>query len=134
MTDWRTTRFWIALEQGAQLVALCIQRMNGGEVFVPKIPSMSIVNLTKALASQCEIEEIGIRPGEKLQEMLISEDEARQSLEFEEFYVVQPAHQWWGRDTWTGAQTLPEGFSYTSNNNTIGLDSSQMCSLAGDTE
>ena len=101
---------------------------------MPKIPSMSIVNLTKVLAPQCEIEEFGIRPGEKLHEILISEDEARQALEFEEYYLVQPAHQWWGRDPWTGGQALPEGFSYTSDNNTDWLDSSQMCSLAGDTE
>lgn len=132
ITDPRMTRFWITLDQGVQFVISCIERMHGGEVFVPKIPSMSITDLAAALAPHCEIEEIGIRPGEKLHESLISEDEARQGVEFDDSFIVQPAHPWWKMENWTDGAPLPDGFSYTSNNNTDWLDASQLRALAGD--
>jgi UDP-N-acetylglucosamine 4,6-dehydratase len=77
VTDPRMTRFWITLEQGVRFVVDCIERMHGGEIFVPKIPSMKLVEMAEALAPGCEVEYVGIRPGEKLHEVLISEDEAR---------------------------------------------------------
>jgi UDP-N-acetylglucosamine 4,6-dehydratase len=130
ITDPRMTRFWITLDQGVQFVISCIERMHGGEVFVPKIPSMSIADLAAAIAPQCEIEKIGIRPGEKLHEALISEDEARQGIEFDDSYIIQPAHPWWTSENWTDGAPLPEGFSYTSDNNSDWLDASQLRALA----
>ena len=116
VTDPRMTRFWITLEQGVKFVIRCIEQMHGGEVFVPKIPSTSILDLAKVLAPDAKIEEIGIRPGEKLHEILISEDEARHTVEVDDMYVIQPPHEWWNfADTWKHGRPLPEGFTYSSN-------------------
>jgi len=117
VTDPRMTRFWITLEQGVRFVIRCIQQMQGGEIFVPKIPSMNIMDLVKAIASDCEVEYIGIRPGEKLHETLISEDESRHTLELDDMFVIQPAHPWWRVGNWTGAKPVPDGFCYASNTN-----------------
>ncbi len=132
VTDPRMTRFWITLDQGVRFVIDCIERMHGGEVFVPKIPSMSIRDLANAIAPQCEIEEIGIRPGEKLHEVLISEDEARQAVELDDSFIIQPAHPWWALENLAGGKNLPDGFSYTSDNNREWLDAPQLRALAGD--
>ena len=83
ITDPRMTRFWITLEQGVWFVIKAIETMIGGEVFVPKIPSMTMLDLAKVLAPECDVKVIGIRPGEKLHEALVSEDEARQTLDLE---------------------------------------------------
>lgn len=131
VTDPRMTRFWITLDQGVRFVIDCIERMHGGEVFVPKIPSMNIIDLAAAIAPQCEIEEIGIRPGEKLHEVLISEDEARQAVELDDSFIIQPAHPWWALENWTEGKNLPDGFSYTSDNNHEWLDAPQLRALAG---
>ncbi len=109
----------------------CVERMHGGEVFVPKIPSMSIRDLAAAIAPECEIEEIGIRPGEKLHEVLVSEDEARQSIELDDSFVIQPAHPWWAVENWADGKPLPQGFSYVSENNHDWLDASDLRTLAG---
>ena len=130
ITDPRMTRFWITLDQAVCFVITCIERMHGGEVFVPKIPSMNIIDLATAIAPQCEIEEIGIRPGEKLHEVLISEDEARQGVEFDDSFIIQPAHPWWVLENLTDGKPLPDGFSYTSDNNTDWLDASQLRAFA----
>ena len=115
VTDPRMTRFWITLDQGVQFVIRCIEQMHGGEVFVPKIPSTSITDMAKVLAPEAKIKEIGIRAGEKLHEVLISEDESRNTVELDDMFVVQPAHQWWSRDNhWGHGQPLPEGFSFSS--------------------
>src|SRR3990172_9345382 len=90
ITDDRMTRFWLSLEQGVHFVIDCIEQMQGGEVFVPKIPSTTIVDLAKAIAPEARVEIIGIRPGEKLHEVLISEDEARSTLERERMFIVKP--------------------------------------------
>lgn len=118
VTDPRMTRFWITLEQGVRFVIRCIEQMHGGEVFVPKIPSMNIMDLVKAVAPGCEVEYIGIRPGEKLHEVLISEDEARHTLELDDMFVVQPVHPWWFSDNWRDGRPLPDGFRYGSDTNT----------------
>ncbi|MEM5875582.1 MAG: UDP-N-acetylglucosamine 4,6-dehydratase (inverting) [Candidatus Aenigmatarchaeota archaeon] len=118
ITDERMTRFWITLEQAVEFVISCIEKMHGGEIFVPKIPSMKITDLAKAIAPDCEIEYIGIRPGEKLHECLLTEDEARHALEFDNFFVIEPEHPWWKRESWQGGKKLPDGFRYTSDNNT----------------
>ena len=117
ITDKRMTRFWITLEQGVQFVIKCIERMHGGEVFVPKIPSMNIMDLAKAVAPDCDIEEIGIRPGEKLHEALISDDDARNSIELDDMYIIKPTHPWWQEEYWQEGRPLPEGFHYSSNTN-----------------
>jgi UDP-N-acetylglucosamine 4,6-dehydratase/5-epimerase len=118
ITDARMTRFWITLEQGVRFVIRCIEQMHGGEVFVPKIPSMSILDLAKAVAPNTEIDIVGIRPGEKLHEVLISEDEARTTIEMDDMFVVQPAEMtWFGREWEKQGQSLPDGFRYASNTN-----------------
>jgi UDP-N-acetylglucosamine 4,6-dehydratase/5-epimerase len=117
ITDPRMTRFWITLEQGVRFVIHCLEHMHGGEIFVPKIPSMSLVELAKSVAPGCDIEYIGIRPGEKLHEVLLSEDEARNALEVDEMYIVQPSHPWWKTENWITAKPLPDGFRYTSDTN-----------------
>ena len=118
VTDDRMTRFWISLEQGVRFVIRAAENMHGGEVFVPKIPSMKVVDLAKAIAPKAEVNIIGIRPGEKLHEVLISEDEARQTVELEDMYVVQPAESlWFGRDWETKGKLLEDGFRYASDTN-----------------
>ena len=121
ITDPRMTRFWLTIDQGVRFVIRCIEKMHGGEIFVPKIPSMKLTELAKAVAPDCEVEEIGIRPGEKLHEMLISEDEARHSIELDDMFVVFPAHPWWSTGNWKG-KVLEDGFCYTSNGNSQWLD------------
>jgi UDP-N-acetylglucosamine 4,6-dehydratase len=117
VTDPRMTRFWITLELGVRFVMKCIERMHGGEIFVPKIPSMTLVDMAKTVAPGCEIEYTGIRPGEKLHEALVSEDEARHTLEAEDMYIIQPNHPWWRLDNWVDVKPVPEGFRYTSDTN-----------------
>lgn len=117
ITDNRMTRFWITLEQGARFVINCFERMKGGEVFVPKIPSMKISDLAKAIAPHCKIEIIGIRPGEKLHEVMISEDDARTTIELDDCYVIQPAFHWWGKSNHIDAKPVADGFRYSSDNN-----------------
>jgi len=93
---------------------------------------MSLMDLAAAIAPKCEIEEVGIRSGEKLHEVLISEDEARQGVEFDDSFIIQPAHPWWALENWADGRPLPDGFSYTSNNNPDWLDASQLRALAGE--
>jgi UDP-N-acetylglucosamine 4,6-dehydratase len=112
------TRFWLTLEQGVRFVIRRIEQMRGGEVFVPKIPSMNLVDLAKAIAPEAQLDFVGIRPGEKLHEVLISEDEARGTIELEDMFVVQPSGALWFGHTWQEqGQLLPDGFLYASNNN-----------------
>src|SRR6202045_2910014 len=117
ITDPRMTRFWLTLEQGVRFVIQSIEQMHGGEIFVPKIPSMKLVDLAATIAPGCEVEFIGIRPGEKLHEVLVSEDEARNALELDEMYIIQPTHPWWKRGNWIHARELPPDFRYTSDSN-----------------
>jgi UDP-N-acetylglucosamine 4,6-dehydratase len=117
ITDEQMTRFWITPEQGVRFVIHCIEMMHGGEIFVPKIPSTRIIDLAKAIAPDCQIRTIGIRPGEKVHESLISEDEARHTLEFDEMFIIEPVHAWWGVDNWQSGRRLPMGFKYTSDKN-----------------
>jgi UDP-N-acetylglucosamine 4,6-dehydratase len=118
ITDERMTRFWISLDQGVRFVIACTEQMFGGEVFVPKIPSMRVVDLAKAVAPDAKMDVIGIRPGEKLHEVLISEDEARTTIELEEMYVVQPAEAlWFGQEWRDRGKKIPDDFRYASNTN-----------------
>ncbi len=127
ITDERMTRFWLPLEQGVRFVIRCIEEMHGGEVFVPKIPSTRTVDLARAIAPEARLEIIGIRPGEKLHEVLISEDEARSTVELDDMYVVQPTGTYWFGHEWQDCgRALPDGFSYASNNNTDWLGVEQL--------
>ncbi len=118
ITDERMTRFWVSLEQGVRFVIKCTEQMLGGEVFVPKIPSMKVVDLARAVAPKAHIETIGIRPGEKLHEVLISDDEARATVDVDDMYVVQPAEAFWfGREWQSRGKLLEDGFRYASNTN-----------------
>jgi UDP-N-acetylglucosamine 4,6-dehydratase len=122
ITDERMTRFWITLDQGVHFVIAMLERMHGGELFVPQIPSMRVVDLAKAIAPEAKIEITGIRPGEKLHEEMISVDDARRTREADGFYVVQPDAEWWAGSArakgWEDAKPVPEGFRYTSDTNT----------------
>lgn len=130
VTDPRMTRFWLTLEQVIEFVTRCIEQMHGGEIFVPKIPSMNIVDLTQAIAPGCEVKYIGIRPGEKLNEVLISEDEARQAVELGDMFIVKPPHPWWLGENWKQASSLPEGFRYASDTNSQWLKVDELRVLA----
>jgi UDP-N-acetylglucosamine 4,6-dehydratase/5-epimerase len=122
ITDDRMTRFWLSLEQGVRFVIECIEEMRGGEVFVPKIPSMKVIDLARAIAPEAAVAVIGIRPGEKLHEVLISEDEARNTVERENMYIVKPPETLWERSLQYDGKPLPEGFRYSSDTNTEWLD------------
>lgn len=118
ITDERMTRFWLTLEQGVRFVIRCIEQMSGGEVFVPKIPSTRIVDLAKAIAPEAKLEVVGIRPGEKLHEVLVHEDEARSTVELDDMFVVQPATELWFARRWQDkGRPLPDGFRYASDTN-----------------
>ena len=118
ITDDRMTRFWLTLDQGVRFVIHCIEAMHGGEVFVPKIPSMKIVDLAKAIAPDAQLEVVGIRPGEKLHEVLISEDESRSTVDMPEMYVVQPSpNAWFGHDWQSEGHLPPSEFRFGSDNN-----------------
>jgi UDP-N-acetylglucosamine 4,6-dehydratase len=135
ITDERMTRFWITLEQGVNFVIRCIEQMSGGEVFVPKIPSTTIVDLARAISPEAEIEFIGIRPGEKLHEVLISEDEARSTVELEDMYVVQPAVSPWFGYEWEGkGAKLADGFRYASNTNDAWLSLAEIRAIVAPIE
>ena len=117
VTDSNMTRFWITLEQGAKFVIKCAEQMCGGEIMVPKIPSMNIMDLVQAIAPECKVKSIGVRPGEKLHEVLISEDEVSHTVELEDMFVIQPPYSWWGIEDFPNASPLANDFQYTSREN-----------------
>ncbi|MEX2269872.1 MAG: UDP-N-acetylglucosamine 4,6-dehydratase (inverting) [Vicinamibacterales bacterium] len=121
VTDKRMTRFWITLDRGVEFVLQSLERMAGGEIFAPKIPSMRLLDLAHAVAPECRLEEIGIRPGEKLHEVIVGEDDARHTLEFEDYYAILPAFHEWDRATYArqrGGRWCDAGFTYASDTNT----------------
>ncbi|MCS6995164.1 MAG: UDP-N-acetylglucosamine 4,6-dehydratase (inverting) [Anaerolineales bacterium] len=122
ITDERMTRFWLSLEEGVHFVIRCIEQMEGGEVFIPKIPSTKVIDLARAIAPEARLEIIGIRPGEKLHEELLSAEESRNAVERETMYVIKPPETLWNRNQHYEGKPLPEGFSYTSDTNTWWLD------------
>jgi len=127
ITDPRMSRFWITLEQGVEFVLRCLDHMCGGELFVPKIPSMNIMDLAKAIAPECETRIVGIRPGEKIHELMITPDDARNTLEFDDFYVIEPNFKFWTRRcSWDGGRRVPDDFQYHSGNNPWRLTVNEM--------
>lgn len=130
VTDKRMTRFWLTLEQGVEIVLRAVERMHGGEIFVPKIPSMNIMDLAQALGPKCEVEVVGIRPGEKLHEVLISEDEARHTIDADDMYVIKPEYYWRSDEPWKNGMPVPTGFKFVSNENINWLTAEEMKKLS----
>ncbi|NVK17377.1 MAG: UDP-N-acetylglucosamine 4,6-dehydratase (inverting) [Methylocystaceae bacterium] len=125
ITDKNMTRFWITLSQGVDFVVRAFNVMAGGETFVPKIPSMRITDLAKALLPEGTFKEIGIRPGEKLHEMMISADYARSTIEYDNYYVIQPEFAFWTRRDASfkaHGQPVENAFQYSSDENSEWLD------------
>ncbi|MBN2564003.1 MAG: UDP-N-acetylglucosamine 4,6-dehydratase (inverting) [Phycisphaerae bacterium] len=131
ITDARMTRFWITLEQGAALVLNALREMKGGEIWVPRIPSMRIADLARVIAPECRQEIVGIRPGEKLHEVMIPVDDGRQSLEFKDHFIIKPAFPWWDQQwhTGKGGTPCPDGFYYGSDNNTEWVEDDQLAKM-----
>lgn len=119
ITNYEMTRFWLKLENAVELVILALQNMIGGELYVKKIPSMRITDLARAIAPDLETYECGIRPGEKIHEQMISMEDARDTREFPDYYVIMPHTEWWQRRAVNfGGKPLPDNFSYNSGTNT----------------
>jgi UDP-N-acetylglucosamine 4,6-dehydratase len=129
ITDPRMTRFWITLDQGVRFVIRSLEQMHGGEIFVPKIPSMKLLDMAQAVGPDCQIDCVGIRPGEKLHEVLVSEDEARNAVDTEDMFIIQPAHAWWKKENWKNATPLKEGFRYASDSNSEWLTAEDLYGL-----
>jgi len=130
ITDPRMTRFWITLEQGVNFVLSNLERMVGGELFVPKLPSMNIMDLAKVIAPECKMDIVGIRPGEKLHEVMIPRDDARRTLEFEDHYVIQPDFHFWGkRFIENGGKPVADDFEYNSGDNPWQLNPQEMAEI-----
>ncbi|HIO64402.1 MAG TPA: UDP-N-acetylglucosamine 4,6-dehydratase (inverting) [Dehalococcoidia bacterium] len=133
ITDKRMTRFFVTLDHATQFVADCMDRMHGGEVFIPKIPSVRITDLAAVIAPGCEIEETGIRPGEKLHELLIGSDDARQAIDMGDHYILKPQYPMWGQDhTPHEGKPLPDGFIYSSDTNDHWLEGQEILDLVGE--
>ena len=132
ITDLRMTRFWITLDQAVGLVIEALEKMHGGEIFVPKVPSMNIGDLAAAIAPECKHEVVGIRPGEKLHEIMVPPDDARRTRELPGYYVIQPDFpQFRATNTWKEGKPVPEGFSYASDSNHQWLSKEELRQLLG---
>lgn len=131
VTDLRMTRFWITLPQAVEFVLSALERMHGGELFVPRIPSLRIVDLAEAIAPGAELTEIGVRPGEKLHEEMISVDDARRTVLAGDRYVVMPSVGDWGFEPPADARPVPEGFAYHSDTNDQRLSVEDIRGLLG---
>lgn len=126
LTDPRMTRFWITLEHGVRFVLKCVEEMRGGEVFIPKIPSMRLVDLAEAIAPGAEKVFTGIRPGEKLGEVLLTQEEARHAVQRPDCFVVMPEHLFWDANLQLEGDPVPDGFIYSSETNTWWLSEEEL--------
>ena len=132
ITDARMTRFWITLRQGAEFVLSSLKLMQGGEIYVPKLPSMRLVDLARSMAPDLPQSIVGIRPGEKLHEVMITEDDARSTIELDDRYVIQPQFDFWRHREDAcdcEGETMPDGFRYSSETNDIWLDEASLAKL-----
>jgi UDP-N-acetylglucosamine 4,6-dehydratase len=130
ITDERMTRFWITLPQAVDVVLYALANMTGGEIFIPKIPSMRVVDLADAMAPGLPREVIGIRPGEKLHEVLVTADESRHTIEADDVYVVLPEHPWWVEQPhWVAGKPLDDGFVYSSDSNDRWVGADELTAL-----
>jgi len=125
ITDSRMTRFWITLNQGVHFVMMSLTLMHGGELFVPKIPSTRVIDLAKAIAPDAEIDLVGIRPGEKMHEEMITVHDASRTVDMGTYYVVQPDMDWWRAEKLDGC-SVPDGFHYTSDKNEWWLNTEEI--------
>lgn len=129
ITDPRMTRFWITLEQGVHFVLTCLGLMSGGEIFVPKIPSMKLTDLARVIGPDCEMEIVGRRPGEKVHELMVGEDDAQNTLEYDDYYAILPTVRNWNHDQYVeknGGRPCPEGFRYSSETNSQWLSVAEL--------
>ena len=132
ITDPRMTRFWITLGEGVKFVVDALDFMHGGEIFVPKIPSMKVTEVAQVVAPECKTEIIGIRPGEKLHEIMVTQDDAINTVEFGSHYAIQPAAAWWDRKKYaeqTGGKAVPENFQYSSDTNPVWMTRGQLTEI-----
>jgi UDP-N-acetylglucosamine 4,6-dehydratase/5-epimerase len=130
ITDQRMTRFWITLTQSVEFVLYALEHMSGGEIFIPRIPSMRIVDLADAIAPGVPREIIGIRPGEKVHELLLTADEIRHAILVDDVYVVLPEHPWWtDHPRWLEGKPLEDGFVYSSDRNDWWLTKDDLVAL-----
>lgn len=132
ITDEEMTRFWITLEQGVHFVIKCIEEMKGGEIFVPKIPSMKITDLADAIAPDAKKKIIGKRPGEKLHEVLLTSEESVHSKEFDDYFIIEPEFSFWNNQNHEKGRPLQKGFEYLSNNNSQWLNKEQILGMKYD--
>lgn len=134
VTDLRMTRFWITLQQGVDFVLSSLEWMRGGEIFVPKIPSMTVTELAKAIGPECRIDVTKIRPGEKLHETMVSDDDARHTLEYDDRFAILPAFHDWDTEGYAktnGGRPCAEGFRYSSDTNTQWLSVDDLRAMVG---
>lgn len=129
ITDKKMTRFWITLPQAVRFVVDSFDQMHGGELYVPRIPSMRLVDLAQAIAPGCAMKEVGIRPGEKLHEEMIAPDDSRRTVRLGDRYVVMPHIAGWGYEPPTDGEPVPEGFAYRSNTNDLWLTQDELREL-----
>ena len=129
VTDERMTRFWITLQQGVDFVVDSLQRMHGAEVFVPKIPSMKIVDLARAIGPECRMEIVGIRPGEKLHEVMVPEGDGRNTVELPDRYVILPGYELWEDPAYRDAPRCPDTFRYASDTNDRWLTQAELLDM-----
>ena len=132
ITDENMTRFWITQEQSVRFIINCIEKMKGGEIFVPKIPSMKIIDLAEVIAPKCKREVIGIRPGEKINEILLTGEEAHHTKEFDNYFIVKPEHHFWGKGNYKKGKLLPSNFKYSSGNNDHWLTKAELNKMLED--
>jgi UDP-N-acetylglucosamine 4,6-dehydratase/5-epimerase len=134
ITDVNMTRFWITLREGVDFVLSCLEMMRGGEIFVPKIPSMKITDLAHTMAPNLKQRIVGIRPGEKLHETMITEGDARSTVEMNDRYVIEPAFAWWDRSTFEGpsAKRVTDDFRYSSDSNSEWIKPDQLRTMLTD--
>ena len=141
ITDERMTRFWISLEEGVNFVFNNFERMHGGEIFIPKIPSMKIIDLARVMAPKLKRKIIGIRAGEKLHEIMISSDDSHLTYEFKDYYIIAPSIKFWDKELDYSQNNLKEkakkvkdGFSYSSCNNNLWASDEEILKIISKTE
>jgi UDP-N-acetylglucosamine 4,6-dehydratase/5-epimerase len=134
LTDPSMTRFWMSLDKSVQFAISCIEAMCGGEIFVPKIPSMSMAEMAEAIAPGCKVENIGLRPGEKLHESLVSVEESKQTLSLDGMYLIQPIQSWWERSNWDQNQIIASGVSFDSETNPLRLTAEDLLEFTKEKE
>ena len=119
ITDMRMTRFWITLDEAVDLVIMAINDATGGELFIHKCPSFKVTDLARAMLPDCELEDVGIRPGEKLHEVMITAEDSTSTYEYENYYIIYPELEWWENiNIKKGGKKVDDRFRYASDNNT----------------